>query len=681
MKKKFLLIIALMGLVIGYSCQEDSSFGIPEKKSKETQIANKLSTEYVRNYLKGNLDLISLPSKEKEDECNDSDCKLHGHEFTTNDSLYHESDSCAWNKTSRTHSHQKDTSSYKPRSALPKLKKSNFSPDWENIRKWSDNQKYYIEIPLTTNDKLYALKRWWKNEEKTNFERSAITCMLVFEQALNDTLSAPDCYMVTLIGTKQYLKRNKEHIKTLRHKPNDNTFTGFVYKSSLKGRIMQGYYYTDGNITHKVFRKSVFSETSLPENATFYNLEIVNLSSAPISYSSDWEDEMIECGICGEIHSKFELCEVVVTYCSKCGRPADECECCWQCGQYPCQCCDECWNYPCICCPKCHYAFCRCCTTCGNYPCTCQYLCPECGYDPCICCPQCHKYPCECAPIPDDCDGPKCSVCGGLIQDGLQTRSIISCPICQSTKCPYCGKRHCTQVHEDCDEIPNAQAIKNATKATYDLMLNAQSDGISGKTFTDFLNKVSQNSENENAATLYHYSDNEVPYILEDLIKGESPYGVDVQTSPSAIATIHTHPNNTPPSGTDVLNAAKWVNDFDTHACKTSYIYTTDGVYALYVENQQKSQSFYENYSGCLREDNSTGMFKTGSSLETTWNEITTQLSKRYSGNELHLLALAELLRQKDSGISLAKRDNGETTFSIYSTKSVNNKIIPIKCK
>ncbi len=281
MKKKFLLIIALMGLVIGYSCQEDSSFGIPEKKSKETEVSNKLSTEYARNYLKGNLDLISLPSKEKEDECNDSDCKLHEHEFTTNDSLYHESDSCAWSKTSRTHSHQKDTSSYKPRSALPKLKKSNFSPDWENIRKWSDNQKHYIEIPLTTNDKLYALKRWWKNEEKTNFERSAITCMLVFEQALNDTLSAPDCYMVTLIGTKQYLKRNKEHIKTLRHKPNDNTFTGFVYKSSLKGRIMQGYYYTDGNITHKVFRKSVFSETSLPENATFYNLEIVNLSSAP----------------------------------------------------------------------------------------------------------------------------------------------------------------------------------------------------------------------------------------------------------------------------------------------------------------------------------------------------------------------------------------------------------------
>lgn len=678
MKKKFLLIIALMGLAIGYSCQEDSSFGIPEKKSKETRIGNKLSTEYARNYLKGNLDLISLPSKEKEDECNDSDCKLHGHEFTTNDSLYHESDSCAWNKTSRTHSHQKDTSSYKPRSALPKLKKSNFSPDWENIRKWSDNQKYYIEIPLTTNDKLYALKRWWKNEEKTNFERSAITCMLVFEQALNDTLSAPDCYMVTLIGTKQYLKRNKEHIKTLRHKPNDNTFTGFVYKSSLKGRIMQGYYYTDGNITHKVFRKSVFSETSLPENATFYNLEIVNLSSAPISYSSDWEDEMIECGICGEKHPQNELCEVVVTYCSKCGRPADECECCWQCGQYPCQCCDECWNYPCICCPKCHYAFCRCCTTCGNYPCTCQYLCPECGYDPCICCPQCHKYPCECAPIPDDCDGPKCSVCGGLIQDGLQTRSVISCPICQSTKCPYCGKRHCTQVHEDCDEIPNAQAIKNAVKATYNHMLNAEKYGNS-YIFSDFTDFIASNSQNENGMTLNYYED-EDRYLLKNLTKGNSPYENSFDRNPTTIATIHSHPLNTPPSGSDLINTAKWLKDFDTQACRTNYVYTAKAIYAFHIENETKALAFYSKYSYCQRTEGSTTMFKSGTELATLWDKLLTKYS-RYSAEEQYMSALTELLSQTNSGIHLMKKEITDIDFGIHGVKKVDDILIPIKCK
>lgn len=679
MKKKFLLIIALMGLVIGYSCQEDSSFGIPEKKSKETEVSNKLSTEYARNYLKGNLDLISLPSKEKEDECNDSDCKLHEHEFTTNDSLYHESDSCAWSKTSRTHSHQKDTSSYKPRSALPKLKKSNFSPDWENIRKWSDNQKHYIEIPLTTNDKLYALKRWWKNEEKTNFERSAITCMLVFEQALNDTLSAPDCYMVTLIGTKQYLKRNKEHIKTLRHKPNDNTFTGFVYKSSLKGRIMQGYYYTDGNITHKVFRKSVFSETSLPENATFYNLEIVNLSSAPISYSSDWEDEMIECGICGEIHSKYELCEVVVTYCSKCGRPADECECCWQCGQYPCQCCDECWNYPCICCPKCHYAFCRCCTTCGNYPCTCQYLCQECGYDPCVCCPQCHKYPCECAPIPDECDGPKCSVCGGLIQDGPQTRSNVQCPVCLSVKCPYCGKRHCTQIHEDCDEIPNAQAIKNATRATYDHMLNAEKYGNS-YIFSDFTDFIASNSQNENGMTLNYYED-EDKYLLRNLKKGNLSYGVSIQREATTVATIHNHPQNTPPSGSDLINTARWLNDFNTQACQTNYVYTSKAIYAFHIEDKAKASTFYSKYANCQREDNdSTAMFKSGTELATLWDKLLTKYS-RYSAEEQYISALTELLNQTNSGIHLMKKETTDTSFGIHGVKKINDKFIPIKCK
>ena len=207
-----------------------------------------------------------------------------------------------------------------------------------------------------------------------------------------------------------------------------------------------------------------------------------------------------------------------------------------------------------------------------------------------------------------------------------------------------------------------------------------------GYSFSDFLNAVTENSTNENAITLNGFEDTDgsKSYTLNDLVEGDSPYDVKVSTGEYMVATIHNHPNGTPPSGSDVINTAKWVGDYPSNACRQNYVYTTDNIYCLYIEDVAKAKTFYSNYSSCMRDSVSTGMFKSGSDLDKAWNKICKELSDYEKDSQnLHTLALGALLRQTDSGIILLKKvgTSSNNPFGIYSAKIQDNKIIPFKCE
>ncbi len=84
------------------------------------------------------------------------------------------------------------------------------------------------------------------------------------------------------------------------------------------------------------------------------------------------------CPRCG-LGGNGEIGEIIVTYCSGCHNPKDECRCCPVCKTYPCKCCRICWNYPCKCpiptdpdaCMICHKNPCEChrCQYCGQLLC------------------------------------------------------------------------------------------------------------------------------------------------------------------------------------------------------------------------------------------------------------------------------------------------------------------------
>lgn len=87
------------------------------------------------------------------------------------------------------------------------IQESNIVPLWDEARKWSDSVSVYIEIPLNiSGGKLYAHKTIKRKGKKTIFERVRPESMLVFEQRLGKKKT--DCYMVTLIGEKDYMKKH-----------------------------------------------------------------------------------------------------------------------------------------------------------------------------------------------------------------------------------------------------------------------------------------------------------------------------------------------------------------------------------------------------------------------------------------------------------------------------------------
>lgn len=443
MKKKILIALSLIALIVGYSCQEDLEVVDPMSQDvgKGRLSVAQLDAESAKSLFEIMNNIVELPSWAEKEECNDSDCKQHVHSKVEIHSDSCKNDNCIHNLYGRMHNDSSNKQMrYKARSDLPELKKSNIRLEWDNAREWSDNKAKYVEIPLNVGGKLYALKKWkQKNEKKTQNERSKVECMFVFEQ--KHGTEQVNSYIVTLIGTKEYLKKNKEKVKGLRHKPNDGKFTGYVYKSDLNGHIKQGYGYTDGKITHKIFSGHVFHNKEVPENVTYLQMSLFDMAVNASSYSLGWE---YYCPVCGNEHEMDDdgQCDYIIEYCRNCNQPVDECECCYSCGLYPCECCYNCGDYPCRCCYNCNQYPCQCCYVCGEYPCQCCKICkdypctcndskdcPNCGYDPCICCGVCNEYPCSCTPVapPQDCPGLKCPKCNNVI-DGTQTRSI--CGVC-----------------------------------------------------------------------------------------------------------------------------------------------------------------------------------------------------------------------------------------------------------
>ena len=156
-----------------------------------------------------------------------------------------------------------------------------------------------------------------------------------------------------------------------------------------------------------------------------------------------------------------------------------------------------------------------------------------------------------------------------------------SCEICSRKKCPICKKRHCKVIHDNCESIPGAGRIKQDTKDLYNTLKGVNTTYGKSKTFQDFQNLVSTNEANENSATLYYYEESN-RYLLNDLVESDRPYGVSVfGSNPHAVATIHNHPNDTPPSGVDVLTAAE--HALDNPDFQSAYGYTSSGVYAVFI--------------------------------------------------------------------------------------------------
>ena len=97
-----------------------------------------------------------------------------------------------------------------------------------------------------------------------------------------------------------------------------------------------------------------------------------------------------------------------------------------------------------------------------------------------------------------------------------------------------------------------------------------------------------------------------------------------------------------------------------------------------YILKMSKKQNCF--IPNCLS-DTETKMFKAESDLDKKWESIYKEL-KGLSDTDRHMMSLAELAEQTNSGIRILKSEpSSSNSFGLYYTQTIDDKIIPYNCK
>lgn len=221
--------------------------------------------------------------------------------------------------------------------------------------------------------------------------------------------------------------------------------------------------------------------------------------------------------------------------------------------------------------------------------------------------------------------------------------------------------------------------MKTRAKNLYDALKAVTTTyGDGGATYAQFEQLLRTNGANENSVTLFYYKEEDT-FLLKHLTSGENSHSVKVfGGTPSAVATIHNHPNGTPPSGVDLLVAAENANENpDFSSC---YVHTTNGTYTLIIEDREKAIAFYKAHKGSNAAPGDNVLFNAGTQLAKIWDKSYGAFS-HFGDNDRHLLALADLLRTSNAGISVVRNENTSPGFEVISTHIRDGELVPVKCK
>lgn len=192
----------------------------------------------------------------------------------------------------------------------------------------------------------------------------------------------------------------------------------------------------------------------------------------------------------------------------------------------------------------------------------------------------------------------------------------------------------------------NQKATQNSqeTKTNYD---NFKPAGLN-----DFINNY-KGSDIEYGLSLYFKDGAYSPGTLSE----GNEYNVTIKSSVYAVADVHNHPDNSPPSPGDAWGLAN--SNKDGHPnLETSFVVTPDGtIYALQIEDPDKAHTFATNN----RITNPDGTYIADPNLlvelGAALNEIRTMgLYLTYADE--YMYAMAAVLAANDSGIVISKLES-----------------------
>ena len=246
---------------------------------------------------------------------------------------------------------------------------------------------------------------------------------------------------------------------------------------------------------------------------------------------------------------------------------------------------------------------------------------------------------------------------------------------CKSIPCLYCGELHCARIHIDCGE--GDYTGNQTTTNLYKIFSNTQKDDIRTRPgFQDFLDAIKNDPTIEHSVSLNYYEDEDV-YRLTDINHGGALRVMTGAFPNTTVAYIHNHPNMVPPSADDIFCLA-WHALNENSNVTTSFVYCGGDIYALYVVDKEKLRTFYDKHKNSV--DSTTNNFLPTSELGMLYEAYKNRIQKTANEDEAKAFALADLLKNKDSGMRLLSKSSKENEFANLKTRSFGELLFLILC-
>lgn len=237
-----------------------------------------------------------------------------------------------------------------------------------------------------------------------------------------------------------------------------------------------------------------------------------------------------------------------------------------------------------------------------------------------------------------------------------------------------------TEIEENCDSIQNADSIKAVTRAMIDSCLNVTPypGPVTNVRWQDFTDSIANKDSIEYGTALNNYGND--GHHLTTIDSGTA-HNVVINniSSTTTVATIHYHPNGTPPSAQDLLSLVK--SGIESNKMQSSMVYTRDSVfYSLQITDRSKLAAFYNKIKNEV--DSTTNDFKKDGEMDNV-------ISRHYSAyeslgvEEKTITQMSLLLKKMDAGINIVRTEirpsyNNVVIYSVM--KKSKKKYKPIKC-
>lgn len=119
-----------------------------------------------------------------------------------------------------------------------------FDPDWKNATSYIKNAKTIIEIPINFPDKISFLNHAVERGGFDFTKSASIVKYLIIKDS-----NSYKAYLMTIIGDSSYLKNDRSKLLKNNYKGRESDFSGILIYSTVEGKVISFYQYTNGKIT------------------------------------------------------------------------------------------------------------------------------------------------------------------------------------------------------------------------------------------------------------------------------------------------------------------------------------------------------------------------------------------------------------------------------------------------